>query len=863
MSITPHDPADFTPSMGTYNELKPFRFWCQKVLPLVYDDSLSYYEVLCKVVDYLNKTMEDVDTLHGDVDALLTAYEQLQSYVNNYFSTLDVQEEINNKLDTMAEDGTLDALLLPYFNAYKEDINETVTTQNSKIAVLEGRMDTFASLTEGSTTGDAELADIRVGVDGTIYNSAGDSVRSQVGNTNYNFESSFNEPINLYNPNKIISGKYIDTDGSLIDDNRMAVTEPILVPNGKTIQSIGNVNGKWTNLASTRCYAVYSSINTSPSNLVAYNASFVPGNTTYSYTNDTGNDVYIRFAVFVNHSTYTVTDLMIYYLVDGIPLKYTPYTFTLKSVSLPTDKFVKQDNTAYLIKNENMYDETKAVPNKYVATNGNVNDDTRYSYIALEVPSGKTIYCCGTNDTYDVRQLGGSVRQYCVKDAYNGNVIASDDTIATAYKYTNNTSSTVVIYFTLYYNHPTHSVSDLVIKIVDDVSEVEVTDYVPYGYVFDNTILVGNETVDELKDELDELKVDNGIVEEYFKDEVDDTVQKITSLVSEPCITFSIITDTHLRPASESSVRMTKESLSNMKAVNKVCYSDAVVHLGDTVAQQMYTEDGATNTEIFNTIREYTKLFSNINRKAYLINGNHDGKEANIYQEKEWYGSAGRLNKDYVQRDTPHDYFYVDFYDVKTRCIFMATPDNIDDAQTAYFGYSERMLQWLVDTALNVENNYKVIMFAHISPFFTWYMPNGMGNLTDFYGICNAFHNHTSYTGTVQSADFSSKSGTKLVAYICGHAHGDAVLASGQTVSGVDQYGNPVTTTNGMPCPVINIGAGAFTSGAMSNYGAVAPNRTSKTASQDLWDTMIYRPDLNKMYFIRFGAGDDREVTVN
>ena len=180
MSITPHNPANFTPSLGSYNELKPFRYWCQKVLPLVYDDSLSYYEVLCKVVDYLNKTMEDVGTLHDDVVALHTAYEQLQSYVNNYFSTLDVQEEINNKLDTMASDGTLDALLLPYFEEYEREINATVTTQNNKITVLEGRMDTFASLTEGSTTGDAELQDIRVGYNGTTYTTAGNAVRAQV-----------------------------------------------------------------------------------------------------------------------------------------------------------------------------------------------------------------------------------------------------------------------------------------------------------------------------------------------------------------------------------------------------------------------------------------------------------------------------------------------------------------------------------------------------------------------------------------------------------------------------------------------------------------------------------------------------------
>ena len=34
---------------------------CQKILPLVYDDSLSYYEVLCKVADKTNKLIEDIN----------------------------------------------------------------------------------------------------------------------------------------------------------------------------------------------------------------------------------------------------------------------------------------------------------------------------------------------------------------------------------------------------------------------------------------------------------------------------------------------------------------------------------------------------------------------------------------------------------------------------------------------------------------------------------------------------------------------------------------------------------------------------------------------------------------------------------
>jgi len=114
MGIEKKDPANFNPSVEIPAKVESFRFWCQKVLPLVYDDSLSYYELLCKVVDYLNNTIADVNTLGTDVDNINQAYNELQGYVNNYFSTLNVQEEINNKLDKMATDGSLLSLFSNY-----------------------------------------------------------------------------------------------------------------------------------------------------------------------------------------------------------------------------------------------------------------------------------------------------------------------------------------------------------------------------------------------------------------------------------------------------------------------------------------------------------------------------------------------------------------------------------------------------------------------------------------------------------------------------------------------------------------------------------------------------------------------------
>lgn len=95
---------------STINVLPPFKRFCMTIgeLPASYLETMTYYESLLWLTKYLQETV--IPTINNNAEAvkeLQDLYIQLQNYVNNYFDNLDIQEEINNKLDAMVEDGTL------------------------------------------------------------------------------------------------------------------------------------------------------------------------------------------------------------------------------------------------------------------------------------------------------------------------------------------------------------------------------------------------------------------------------------------------------------------------------------------------------------------------------------------------------------------------------------------------------------------------------------------------------------------------------------------------------------------------------------------------------------------------------------
>lgn len=99
------------------NTLPPFKRMCVSIgaLPTSFMESMSYYEALEWLYKYLADTVIPTVNNNGEaVTELQTAFITLKDYVDNYFENLDVQEEINNKLDEMAESGELTDIIAQY-----------------------------------------------------------------------------------------------------------------------------------------------------------------------------------------------------------------------------------------------------------------------------------------------------------------------------------------------------------------------------------------------------------------------------------------------------------------------------------------------------------------------------------------------------------------------------------------------------------------------------------------------------------------------------------------------------------------------------------------------------------------------------
>ena len=197
-------PANFDPILKKYDGIPYLRFWCQKVLPAVYDQSLSYYEVLCKLAAFLNKMVEELEKMQDNIDALHKAYKDLQDWVNAEIARFeahmeqhfdDLTQELWNRFEEY-KDNT-NTTLQQWFNNYatnttnnlNKKFNDFVTNANTRIDQM---FNTYTSSTNNEfNTWKTDFTN--------QYNQWKDEVNGQINSINSNISSLTNRVTALEN----------------------------------------------------------------------------------------------------------------------------------------------------------------------------------------------------------------------------------------------------------------------------------------------------------------------------------------------------------------------------------------------------------------------------------------------------------------------------------------------------------------------------------------------------------------------------------------------------------------------------------------------------------------------------------------
>lgn len=190
--------------------------------PAFYDkESGTVLQQTARMYAKVNEVVASVNQQNEKIAEYIEKFNQLHDYVYTYFDNLDVQQEIDNKLDEMYANGQLDLLFSKYVNAYVASTNTRITELDDKVNALNDLTPTVVSSTSAMT--DHEKIYLNTGdgywyyyngstfVQGGLYNS--DATDTAIKWWIDHVASDYN---NMLDPTTCAKGSLTTSDGSFV-----------------------------------------------------------------------------------------------------------------------------------------------------------------------------------------------------------------------------------------------------------------------------------------------------------------------------------------------------------------------------------------------------------------------------------------------------------------------------------------------------------------------------------------------------------------------------------------------------------------------------------------------------------------------
>lgn len=810
------NPANFSPIVPDFPDIGHYQPIYGKFDLTTYVQGASDYEIMAFLVQCYNATLKGYSEVTQLSKDTVTAYNQLQAWVNTWFDKLDVQQEINNKLQAMYEAGTLanaiaqsntiSPAVAQYLNSEDGIKNlSDVTAKKIEEMAASGALGTVINNTgtvQSTTTnwltqnviptGSTVMVDKSLSIEG----SAADA--KQTGNIRKEIADKLPVGVdikNYLNTSKMFADGYMDVStGNVISYSGWSYSDFLPTKAGGTLCTVNydTADNSWKILCAT--YAVFYDVNK-----VYISGTIADKGAAFDVPS---NAAYMR----VSMSNYFLT-------LNTMIIVEKSYFDTMKSVD---------DNVQY---------------GNYIPT---IYDVDGKDFMVIHLP-----YC-----------LSEGSKLYFKFD----NIYYYKDGLYNEYKY---------VFQTLkdrfpnnWQGYPTSKVKDCMFLNTGEAlvfnTRTSILDIVKIPYFLnnkgENIVILGFDNRSDVFGSLAQQyknSNDNEYERQRFDSISSDTLTKLYNQVNvvyntltDDKFCFAWLSDNHMYgTVGEDETDMTDLAIGYTdKSIN----FDAIFNTGDSIQER----EGVSG---LNALR---KVVDRIDaKKLVYCEGNHDRNViAPMLTKLEFYNSVYRHStNEVVWGSKDNAYFYRDYTKYKIRVVVLNIYEHLYDDNVynqSMVGYSNDQLNWLANTALQVNSDWNVIILTHDSPV---QLKNssfdGHNNSTQLVEILESFKTGTStsitYTDSKHKGLFSVNVTTNfrntgnIIAVLSGHAHCD----DSKTVNGINYIQ--------ILCAYIDV---------VNEYSGFK-NRPAFSDKAYVFDIGIVDTINRKLSLTRIGYGDNREFS--